>query len=59
MAKVIDSFEPGFMLDGASPKTERKRQLFAQMAPDLQQMLLDGMPEAMVERLARSDLDAA
>lgn len=59
MQKVIDSFkdEP-FMLDSASAKTEKRRDLFSQMSPDLQQLLQGGMPMYMVEKLARADQES-
>lgn len=55
MHRVIDSFEPGFMSEQMSPKTEKRRQMFSQMSPDLQAMLVGGLPAYMVEKLAKLD----
>ena len=58
MHKVIDSFtDAPFMSDSMSPDTQRRQKLFESMAPDLKALLDGGMPQYMVERLARSDME--
>ena len=59
MNKVIASFtDAPFMSDSVSPDTQRRQKLFESMAPDLKQMLASGMPQYMVERLARMDQES-
>lgn len=54
MNGVIKSFsEQDFM--GRSPKVEKRRELLSTAAPDIQQMLADGMPMYMAERLVKLD----
>ena len=58
MQKVIASFDAdSFMSEKSSPRTQKRRELLATMAPDLQQMQADGMPAYLLERLARMDKD--
>ena len=58
MQKVIKSFddEP-FMGQSVSDRTKKRHELLANAAPDLQQMLSEGMPMSLVEKLARMDLE--
>ena len=59
MKKVIDSMNDApFMDESVSPDAARKHEMFAAMAPDLKALLEGGMPQYMVERLARSDLES-
>ena len=59
MRKVLDTFgEVDFMNQSVSPKTQKRRELLASAAPDLQQMLAEGMPTALVEKLARMDQES-
>lgn len=55
---VMSSFgDINFMREQGSPKTEKRRELLANMAPDLQQMQADGVPMHVLERLARMDIE--
>lgn len=57
---VIESFKDDvpFMRSSVDKRTAERRALFEKMAPDLQQMLSEGFPQEMVEKLARKDQES-